>query len=825
MWGRIKQKVSRSRDSAPATTYDEQQDSVGDDVTLAGFNRLSLSNSSDFMYNSHHCSSDAGQTQAVADEVACTSSMVHGFSNHSYDSLKIQQQINGNHFLSNCVNSDSGMLFRFQTSVSEQERMANSCVGFPQNDNGINVKYSDFARYSHLENYNGYAADNNCKLESDIRQVVEEIPKTFVSEPRQHVCSSPPKLMRREKIKTGEVAESRRSRLLCRPKSNRESATSLPKPLELPPRLRSSSSLTPDDIQTDEVSFEARISSTAVCKKPNVMSGSSSASDCRMSTEPSTAESIDSGIQPSLCSGNEDRGMNSSGVEDDPQDDLFPERFTSQNSDYMLLEDAKAMMASSLPTGGSCTDYVDHFVVETPPNTHRSTRSDVGTNHTQQIPVDYVPYCESVTVLRRINRDPLDENEVRQTSYDSKADYVPVDGSFAALYNGHLFTAMQSDTNARVTRGTGPDSDDSGRGAHLQINQLVSDYSSKLQRSLNGSSGVSVECNQVNRTGNMQIQSQPVGFDVDSDDDSYLPPLPTRNYRNTSQRCVEDLPASSDTVPGHASLETNSEEKTHMSWEEVMKEAHALGIPLSAPRSEVSDWKSSVSVASSDMSDCTDNPSPYSQFDRMSSSEHSAVASSLTLQDKDISNTSQNNSPSKTSALAKCASPFKEKFRLQNLFSKKKSKKTDVIDFDSDGAKGSSRIVQRHSSAAAEIQRRNLPPLPPKRSQAAGSNMSRSSLDPIPPSSEFPRQRAHRTMSTLTLPARDSASASMTGSVWAGSSASVGSQSEVSETGISSRSVSGIESHRDVPTQGKFASFYVHFIEFPGRFADKPVHR
>ena len=802
MWGRIKLKVSRSRDCAAATSYNEQQDCIGDEATLTGLNKLSVSNSSDSVCSSHHSSScEAHRTQDVTDAVTCPSSMMHGFSNHGSGSLNYQQQVNGNHFQNNCVNSDTSVLRRFETAVSEQERMVNSCIGFPQNDNGINVKHCDFEKNSHHENYNGYATDNSCTVENDSRQVVGEMSKNSTSESSHRVCSSPPKLMRREKVKTGEVAESRKSRLLCRLKNDGESMTSLPKPLELPSRLKVTSSLTPDDMQADEALFEAHISGTVVCRKPNVMSGSSSASDGRMSAEPSTAESVDSGIQPSLCSGNEDKGLNSSGVEDNLQDDPFSEHFTSQNSDYMLLEDAKAMMASSLPADSSCTYCTDHFVVEECSSTHGTTTSGADRNGMQQVPVDYIPYCESVTVLRRINHDPADENKVRQTSCGSKADYVPIDSSFAALNNGQSLTVVQSDSSAHVIRGTRTDDRENISGTHLPVNQHVSDYSLKPACSVNGPLNASVECDQANGTGFMQIPSPPAGFDFDSDDDSYLPPLPSRNYRNASQRCIEDLSVSSDAVSDCVSVETDSEEKTHMSWEEVMKEAHALGIPLSAPRSEVSDWKSSVSVASSDVSDCIDNRVPYSRFDCMSSSEHSAVASSYASQDKDVSTACQNSSPSKTSALAKCASPFKEKFRLHNLFSKKKGKKTDV---DCE-VKDSRRVIQRHSSAAAEIQSRNLPPLPPKRSQASGSNMSRSSLDPIPPSSEFPpRQRTHRTMSTLTLPARDSSSGSMTGSVWAGSSASVGTQSQVSDAGISSKSVSVIESYRDVLTQGNY---------------------
>jgi len=789
MWNRIKLKVSRSRNTAPAPNCDEQQDSVDDEMTLTGLNKVSLSNSSDFVFHSHQDSAVrfGDQAQAVADEAICPSSMVHGFSNHSFGSLMNQQQVNGNHFVNNRVCSDTDMLHRLQTASSEQQKTVDSCIGFAQNDGSL--KGSDSDRFPNRANCNGYAADESYKVASDNMQVVQEMSKTYIGEPFQRVCSSPPKLMRREKVKTGEVAESRRSRLSCHMKNSTGSDTGVPKPLELPSDQKPTDcGITPDDMLTNRAVFADHIFSTTVVKKPDVMLGSSSTEESQISTEPSTAESTDSGIQPSLCSGNEDKGLNSSGAEDDFRDDSFSECFASQNSDYMLLEDAKAMMSSSLLADGSCTDYIDHFVVKSFSNTHGSTTSDVCTNHKQQVSVDYIPYCENVTVLRRVN--PVDEKKVQPSSHGSKADYVPVDSSFAALYSGQPLSAKQSKT---VTRGTNTDD-------HLPLKNHVSHYSSKPACSLNGPLTISMECDRGNGNKNAQMHSQQHGFDMDSDDDSYLPPLPSRNYRITSERYAEDMSVSSEMVSSQMSIETDNEEKTHMSWEEVMKEAHSLGIPLSAPRTEVSEWKSSVSIASSEMSDCVDNPAPYRRFDCMSSSEHSAVAGSFVAQDKDTSNTSQCDSPSKISALAKCASPFKEKFRLHNLFSKKKNKKTDIVDSE---VKDSSRIVQRHSSAAAEIQRRNLPPLPPKRRQASGSNMSRSSLDPIPPSSEFSRQNAHRTLSTLTLPAQENASAMMTGSVWAGSSSSVGPQREMSDIGICSRSISGMESNRDFLIQGK----------------------
>jgi len=791
MWNRIKLKVSRSRDSAPSTAYDEQQDSLDDEMTLTGLTKLSLSNSSDVVCHSRQHDSVADQVQDIVDEAICPSSnsMVHEFSHHSFGSLVNQQQVTGNHFVNNRACSDTDMLHRFYRASSEQQKTVNSCAEFSSID-------SDGEKHAHRENCNGYAADKSYQVNSDSRQMAEEMSKNSISDPCRRMCSSPPKLMRREKVKTGEVAESRKSRLSCHLKNSTGSVTCFPKPLELPPKQKSYGSSTPDNMLADRTLFEADSANTIAVKKADVMTGSTSTVERQMSTEPSTAESTDSGIQPSLCSGNEDKGLNSSGAEDDFRDDSLLECFTSQNSDYMLLEDAKAMMASSLPTDESCTDYVDHFVVER--LSCENNTSYVCADHTRQVSVDYIPYCESVTVLRRVN--PVDEKKVQQSLCRSKADYVPVDSSLAALCNGQPSAVKQSKTVAHVTRGTNTDDPEIVEATHLPLKNHVLDYSSKPECSLNGPLSVRMEHHLGSGNKNIQMHSQQPGFDIDSDDDSYIPPLPSRNYRVEADRYTEEWSLSADMASSHVSVETDNEEKTHMSWEEVMKEAHSLGIPLCAPRSEVSDWKSSVSVASSDISDCVDYTAPDSHFDRMSSSEHSAVAGSFAAQDKDMSNSCQNNSPSKVSALAKCASPFKDKFKLHNLFSKKKNKKTDIFDSE---VKDSSRIVQRHSSAAAEIQRRNLPPLPPKRSQAGGRNMSRSSLDPIPPSSEFSRQRAHRTLSTLTLPARETASSLMTGSVWAGSTSSVGSQREGPESGVCSRSVSVTESNRDLLIQGK----------------------
>ena len=292
----------------------------------------------------------------------------------------------------------------------------------------------------------------------------------------------------------------------------------------------------------------------------------------------------------------------------------------------------------------------------------------------------------------------------------------------------------------------------------------------------------------------------------DSDDGEYLPPLPTRNYGNALSRSCMDPAftplAQSDINPLSSSLAALDNEQTHMSWDEVMKEAQVLGIPLAAPKSEAADWRSSTSIASSDnMSDCG-VPENFRPHDRMSCSEHGAIHG-----DHELSACRNNidylpevfrhGSPSKMPSSPKSMSPFKDKFRLQNLFSKKgKGKKGDAAT-TSDGP----RPVQRHVSAAAEIQRRNLPPLPPKRGMSetggyptgGGTGMQRCSLDHIPGSgSGSPaRQRAHRTMSTLTLPSRDSNSMLISGSAWAGSSASVGG---VSAGAVSTGSVVSIDS-------------------------------
>ena len=159
----------------------------------------------------------------------------------------------------------------------------------------------------------------------------------------------PPRLMRREKTRNANgdvIIESRKSRLSCRLKENNAcSVTMVPKPLDtFPPQdpdLVGHCS-TVDIDQTVDIICGLPCATQPSKSRDVLTSGSSTSDFGRTSTEPSTAESTDSGIQPSLCStGSNDEKGHSSGPDDD--DLITTSQPNGRHSDYLLFEEARAM--------------------------------------------------------------------------------------------------------------------------------------------------------------------------------------------------------------------------------------------------------------------------------------------------------------------------------------------------------------------------------------------------------------------------------------------------------------------------------------------------
>jgi len=134
------------------------------------------------------------------------------------------------------------------------------------------------------------------------------------------------------------------------------------------------------------------------------------------------------------------------------------------------------------------------------------------------------------------------------------------------------------------------------------------------------------------------------------------------------------------------------------------------------------------------------------------------------------SDSGRHDSPTKSGSPVKSASPFKDKFRLQNLFSKKKNRKSESYDAYDGSQQNCLRRRARPISAVVgpDIQRRNLPPLPPADHLTDGCAVGAfpivvgNSLDHMAThssSNESPSHRPHQTLSAVVLPVRDYPSA------------------------------------------------------------------
>lgn len=203
---------------------------------------------------------------------------------------------------------------------------------------------------------------------------------------------------------------------------------------------------------------------------------------------------------------------------------------------------------------------------------------------------------------------------------------------------------------------------------------------------------------------------------VDSDDGENVPPLPSRNY----ETYVMDGSGSVIKSPGvccHESevlkscLAEDDDERIHMTWDELMKEAKCLGIPLSGPQSD-SDKPHGVSPPRRTNSEC---------IFRL------AVQKKSTDEDREMEQTSAS---AVKAVETRKGSPFKEKFRLHNPFFSKKNKVPEKGGGGGGGSKddndqrlkqsqmmtalkGKKSIFRHHSSSAVDIQKRSLPRPPP----------------------------------------------------------------------------------------------------------------
>lgn len=191
---------------------------------------------------------------------------------------------------------------------------------------------------------------------------------------------------------------------------------------------------------------------------------------------------------------------------------------------------------------------------------------------------------------------------------------------------------------------------------------------------------------------------------LDSDDGENVPPVPSRNY----ETCIGSMNVELESQ----NLE-ESNERIHMSWEEVMREARSLGIPLNRPQLD-KPYRLPFSEQPVQSDSLMPHASEAGQVD--CSLEKSAVCSL--------------NPTAKSKIDTKKGSPFKEKFRLPNPFSRKNKPEHNESFADGDGGrknkhlhgtptKGKKSSIFRHHSSV-DIQKRCLPRPPPADADSFG---------------------------------------------------------------------------------------------------------
>lgn len=187
----------------------------------------------------------------------------------------------------------------------------------------------------------------------------------------------------------------------------------------------------------------------------------------------------------------------------------------------------------------------------------------------------------------------------------------------------------------------------------------------------------------------------------------------SRNFQSTSAQCDNGFSLLSSgyaastrcdsTLNGEDGV-NNDDEQTHMSWDEVIREAKALGIPLSRPADSMSG-----SIQDQDSLDGT-LEGPDASRSSAGGCDRMSVSAVLGGTEEFVEPVPAVTSPSKTTG-----SPFRDRFRIQNLFSRKSHNRKSSVDATDDvrpNRPGTRQITRHVSTTAVDVQRRNLPPVP-----------------------------------------------------------------------------------------------------------------
>jgi len=228
---------------------------------------------------------------------------------------------------------------------------------------------------------------------------------------------------------------------------------------------------------------------------------------------------------------------------------------------------------------------------------------------------------------------------------------------------------------------------------------------------------------------------------VENDELEYLPPLPTRNYDLYNMTMSDNVHAWSTHGGGDLLHGVEDSDAIHMSWDEVMNEARSLGIPLQPQSQHRRSSTSSTGTSSSDVRLPLNGRSDASLLDRITPLSKRSPGSRRTRNHPD------------PSSMVKSTSPFRDRFRLMNPFTRKDKMSRSVGRSASDVVDRGS-LVHRFSSEV-NVQHRGLPvpPKPPRQLSASPlSSTAGADTDGDQMPSPDPREASRWAGSSLSIP-------------------------------------------------------------------------
>ena len=668
MWGKIVRSKSKHHDGYPSLD-DESA------VVLKNFRKIPSSQGS-FTNGDEKCAS----VEEGLDN-SCRCSPLLSFRKHFFGSLKHKK----------CEGTTTAV--GIQDSVNSIEVQVPS-LPCKENANGIGSEKEEKLQNHSVTKSEKGSAKERCRRNTTnaVMRLPEEDDEFSEAEDEDNLKSiddeslakmSPPMLKRREKIKSEEVPETRKSRklLLLNQIESRDKCKNFP------------------PCNDDALVWNYLQNNVHALANDNVFCQNSD-SNCYKSTIPDRerhlkeVEKIDILDLENNSNNHEERGHSSS--------DFDADDCCGKESGYITLDDMQTHWGdrtqSSCSSDGRCndvglgscssenTEFPDHNIVFCKAEINFVPRENMSSENLKEA---FQNLSSKETTLRRSSVGsvstkciPADVEiptlrDCIKSSVDCSAVQIDPNTCIVKCHESEDISTEIVNKEARVVECCEPDIFLENYDDQLLMTKMPHNF-----RETSCCDEVCLSEASLNSRSNSYLSS-------DKDDD--LPPLPARNY---DDRAEFDLP----------------HEQTHMSWEEVAKEAEALGIVLHTP-------DPCKRLSEIELSAHSKDPVVSFQTDELTWSElqmAKGTASSTVVWKHNERKESKH------------GSPFK-KFKLHNFFSKKgKNPKEET----SSGAILAQEKVAQHPGT--DIQKRDLPLIPPVSSDSPCSSLQyySSSLPP-----------------------------------------------------------------------------------------------